>query len=233
MRPVRAGRNRPGHRLASTRERRSLLLAPLEGNHVDPRRTPSFQRPSWRGEPPGSLGPLPPFIGQGAAHEHGREDRRRRRCARGRRGAAVVLRPRTVIKPPSRIPKLDVRELWHYRELAFTLVWRDIKVRYKQTFLGVAWALLVPVRSRRSSTRSSSGKFAKFPLGRTCPTRSSSSPALLPMQYFTSALTPSARESRLERAARDEGVLPAHAAPARGRRRAARRLRARPRRAAR
>jgi len=51
----------------------------------------------------------------------------------------------TVIKPAPRWPHLDVRELWHYRELLGRLVWRDIAVRYKQTSIGVAWAVLQPL----------------------------------------------------------------------------------------
>jgi lipopolysaccharide transport system permease protein len=39
---------------------------------------------------------------------------------------------------------LDLRDLWAYRELLYFLVWRDIKVRYKQTVLGAAWAILQP-----------------------------------------------------------------------------------------
>src|SRR3954453_22265480 len=39
---------------------------------------------------------------------------------------------------------IDVGELWRYRELLFFLTWRDIKVRYKQTALGAAWAILQP-----------------------------------------------------------------------------------------
>src|ERR687887_1109640 len=38
----------------------------------------------------------------------------------------------------------DLRELWAYHELMFFLVWRDVKVKYKQTALGAAWAILVP-----------------------------------------------------------------------------------------
>ena len=40
---------------------------------------------------------------------------------------------------------LNLRELWAYRELLYFLTWRDIKVRYKQTVLGVAWAIIQPV----------------------------------------------------------------------------------------
>ena len=40
---------------------------------------------------------------------------------------------------------MDVNELWRYRELLGFLVWRDVKVRYKQTVLGAAWAILQPL----------------------------------------------------------------------------------------
>lgn len=40
---------------------------------------------------------------------------------------------------------MNLRDLWLYRELVFFMVWRDIKVRYKQTLLGAAWAILQPV----------------------------------------------------------------------------------------
>jgi lipopolysaccharide transport system permease protein len=39
---------------------------------------------------------------------------------------------------------LGLTELWHFREMAFFLAWRDVKVRYKQTFIGIAWAVLQP-----------------------------------------------------------------------------------------
>lgn len=42
-------------------------------------------------------------------------------------------------------PSLRVAELWQYRELAYFLIWRDLKVRYKQTVLGAAWALIQPL----------------------------------------------------------------------------------------
>ncbi len=53
--------------------------------------------------------------------------------------------PPTVIQPSSGWQALDLGELWRYRELIYFLAWRDIKVRYKQTVLGVAWALLQPL----------------------------------------------------------------------------------------
>jgi len=49
------------------------------------------------------------------------------------------------IKPAKGWLGIDLKELWHYRELIYFLTWRDIKVRYKQAALGVAWAILQPV----------------------------------------------------------------------------------------
>ena len=50
----------------------------------------------------------------------------------------------TRIQPSRGWRALDLRELWDYRELLYFLVWREIKVRYKQTILGMAWAVLQP-----------------------------------------------------------------------------------------
>jgi homopolymeric O-antigen transport system permease protein len=52
--------------------------------------------------------------------------------------------PSFQIEPSTRWPALGLRELWEYRELLYFLTWRDIKVRYKQTALGAAWAVIQP-----------------------------------------------------------------------------------------
>jgi lipopolysaccharide transport system permease protein len=52
--------------------------------------------------------------------------------------------PVTVIRPPCGWQLIDLRELWRFRELIYFLTWRDVKVRYKQTVLGAAWAVLQP-----------------------------------------------------------------------------------------
>jgi len=93
----------------------------------------------------------------------------------------------TVIRPASRIPRLDIGELWHYRELLWALVWRDVAIRYKQTFLGVAWAILVPTFTALVYVIVF-GKFANFPAG-TTPYPSLVVAGVLPMQYFASALS--------------------------------------------
>lgn len=51
---------------------------------------------------------------------------------------------RTVVEPTRGWIALDLKELWKYRELLYFLTWRDIKVRYKQTVIGAAWAILQP-----------------------------------------------------------------------------------------
>jgi lipopolysaccharide transport system permease protein len=61
--------------------------------------------------------------------------------------AASPSSPVTIIKPSHGWGGIDLRELWRYRELTFFLIWRDVKVRYKQTLLGVAWAILKPLFS--------------------------------------------------------------------------------------
>ncbi len=55
--------------------------------------------------------------------------------------------PELVIKPRKGWIAVDWRELWTHRELMYFLVWRDVKVRYKQAILGIAWAVLAPVMS--------------------------------------------------------------------------------------
>ncbi len=50
----------------------------------------------------------------------------------------------TVIRPKKTLSLADATELWRYRELLFFFVWRDLKVRYKQTAVGVAWAVFQP-----------------------------------------------------------------------------------------
>jgi lipopolysaccharide transport system permease protein len=53
--------------------------------------------------------------------------------------------PVTVVRPTRGWASLDPAELWRYRELLFFLAWRDVKVRYKQTALGAAWAVVQPL----------------------------------------------------------------------------------------
>jgi len=54
--------------------------------------------------------------------------------------------PTTVyIKPSKGLAALNLRDLWTYRELVYFMVWRDVKVKYKQTLLGMAWAVVQPV----------------------------------------------------------------------------------------
>jgi lipopolysaccharide transport system permease protein len=80
-----------------------------------------------------------------------------------------------------------MRELWHYRELFYFLAWRDVKVRYKQTALGIAWAVLQPLLAmlmftllfgKLGSMPSDGMPYPLFYFG-----------ALLPWTYFSATLT--------------------------------------------
>lgn len=64
------------------------------------------------------------------------------KTARATTGAAI---PSVIIRPTSGWVALKIHELWEYRELLYFLIWRDLKVRYKQTALGAAWAVMQPL----------------------------------------------------------------------------------------
>ena len=91
-----------------------------------------------------------------------------------------------LIRPAPRWPHLELRELWRYRELLITLTWRDIAVRYKQTAVGVAWAIIVPFVTMVVFTLVF-GKFANFP-SKGVPYPIFTYSALLPWTYFSSAV---------------------------------------------
>jgi lipopolysaccharide transport system permease protein len=70
----------------------------------------------------------------------------------------------TSIRPAGRWVSLDVAELWRYRELLYFLTWRDVKIRYKQTAIGIAWAVLQPLITTAIFTLLFSS-FARFDTG--------------------------------------------------------------------
>jgi lipopolysaccharide transport system permease protein len=105
-------------------------------------------------------------------------------------GSSVVDLPVVRVQPSSGWVSLNLGVLWEYRELLWFLVWRDLKVRYKQTALGAAWAILQPFLTM--------AVFSVF-LGRLANVPSDGLPyplfaycALLPWQLFAHALTQSA-----------------------------------------
>ena len=92
-----------------------------------------------------------------------------------------------IVRPRAGWVALNLRELWHYRELLYFLVWRNIKVRYKQTLLGASWALIQPLATMVVFSVFF-GKLAKvpsdgvpYPLFAYC--------GLLPWQLFSYAMT--------------------------------------------
>lgn len=92
----------------------------------------------------------------------------------------------TIIKPRKGFT-LDFKELWQYRELFYFFAWRDIKVRYKQTAIGAAWAIFQPLITMVVFTLFFN-KVAGIETGTAVPYAIFSYSGLLFWQYFTSAL---------------------------------------------
>jgi len=101
-------------------------------------------------------------------------------------------RPETVvIQPVKGLVALNLRDLWIYRELVYFLTWRDLKVRYKQSVLGVLWAIIKPLLTMVVFTIFF-GNLAKLPSdGLPYPIWSYT--GLLPWEFFAAALGVSAR----------------------------------------
>jgi lipopolysaccharide transport system permease protein len=97
-------------------------------------------------------------------------------------GASATIR----IEPPSGLFELRLREVWAYRELLYFFVWRDVKIRYKQTAIGVLWVVLQPVLNMLVFTLFF-GRLAKLPSdGLPYPVFYFA--ALVPWTYFSYAL---------------------------------------------
>ena len=95
--------------------------------------------------------------------------------------------PLVVIEPSKSWVPLDLRDIWTYRELLYFLVWRDVKVRYKQTLLGATWAIIQPLFAmliftlffgRLAGIKSDGVPYALFAYA-----------GLLPWTFFSNAIT--------------------------------------------
>jgi lipopolysaccharide transport system permease protein len=94
--------------------------------------------------------------------------------------------PVSIIRPTRGLAGLGLGQLWEYRELLYFLAWRDVKVRYKQTLLGLLWVLLQPLVTVAIFTLIF-GKLLKVPSG-SVPYPVFLLSALLPWNYFASTL---------------------------------------------
>jgi lipopolysaccharide transport system permease protein len=90
------------------------------------------------------------------------------------------------IEPPRGLFELRLREVWAYRELLYFFIWRDVKIRYKQTAIGVLWVVLQPVLTMLVFTLFF-GRLAKLP-SQGLPYPVFYFAALVPWTYFASAL---------------------------------------------
>lgn len=98
--------------------------------------------------------------------------------------------PVTILKPSRGWLSLNLPELWRYRELLYILAWRDVKVRYKQTVIGAAWAIIQPFFSMVVFSLFF-GSLAKIPSDR-IPYPLFSYAALVPWTFFANGLSESA-----------------------------------------
>jgi len=95
-----------------------------------------------------------------------------------------------LIIEPGRTERNYWRDLWHYRELFYFLAWRDILVRYKQTIIGVAWAVIRPFLTMLVFTVVFS-RIARLPAPGAVPYALLVMAAQLPWQFFSMSLTES------------------------------------------
>jgi homopolymeric O-antigen transport system permease protein len=91
------------------------------------------------------------------------------------------------IEPTRGFFKLDLAAVWEYRELLYFLVWRDVKVRYKQTIIGAAWAILQPLMTMMIFTVIF-GNFANIPSDG-LPYSIFAYTALMPWNYFAQVIS--------------------------------------------
>ena len=98
--------------------------------------------------------------------------------------------PTYVLRPTKGWVRLNFTEMWNYRELLYFLTWKEVKVRYQQTVMGMAWAIMQPAFSMIVFTIFF-GKLAKMPSDG-IPYPLFSYTALLPWTLFTSGVTKSA-----------------------------------------
>jgi lipopolysaccharide transport system permease protein len=108
------------------------------------------------------------------------------------KSTALPHQPETIfIRPTTGLAALNLVDLWTYRELVVFMIWRDIKVRYKQTLLGAAWAILQPLLTMLVFNFVF-GTVAKVPTDGV-PYPIFSYAALLPWGMFTAALNTASR----------------------------------------
>jgi lipopolysaccharide transport system permease protein len=102
--------------------------------------------------------------------------------------SAIESRREKVIIEPGGADRLYWQDLWRYRELFYILAWRDLSVRYKQTSIGIAWAVLQPLLTMLVMTVVF-GLVARLPSEGNAPYALLVFAGMLPWQFFASALS--------------------------------------------
>lgn len=108
--------------------------------------------------------------------------------------SATASTPATyeLVLEPGRAERQYWRDLWNYRELFYILAWRDISVRYKQTIIGIAWALIQPLATMLVMTVIFS-RVAGLPSEGAAPYAIMVYAAMLPWQFFATSLSTSSQ----------------------------------------
>src|SRR5689334_10276001 len=110
-------------------------------------------------------------------------------ASQGERPDSIAVTPTLIIEASHGWVSLKLLEVWEYRELLYFLIWRDIKVRYKQTAIGAAWAIIQPLLTMLIFSLFF-GRLAKIPSDG-IPYPIFAFAALVPWTFFANGLTQS------------------------------------------
>jgi lipopolysaccharide transport system permease protein len=137
---------------------------------------------------PGILGSMPPKDRSAAVLDSEVEQTEPLRTDRPPGVPSAANGPFELVLEPGRAEHHYWRDLWRYRELFYILAWRDLSVRYKQTVIGIAWALIQPFLSMIIMVVVF-GMVAKLPSQGGAPYAILVFAAMLPWQFFSTSLT--------------------------------------------
>ena len=123
--------------------------------------------------------------------------------------ADLAARGRVLVLEPGRAERHYWRDIWAYRELFAILAWRDVAVRYKQTVIGVAWAVVRPFLTMVVFTVVF-GRLAQLPSESAAPYPVMVFAGMLPWFLFSTILSRGLEQPRRQCQSDRQGLFPAH-----------------------
>ena len=133
----------------------------------------------------------------------------------GRQSDDVFRHEHEIVIEPGRTERHYWRDLWHYRELFWVLAWRDLAVRYKQTVIGAAWALIRPLLTMVVFTIIFGG-LARLPSDGSTPYALMVFAGMLPWTFFATGLADASNSLSQQRQSDQQGLFPPADRPDRG-----------------